>query len=156
MRLCKALKETQHTLKQLADQTESEEATLQANVPSKKLSLAFVLAVLKYNVSPQTIDEMISDMRKMQTEIQNRLRSLDTSFNDVYNSYDFFHRQLARFSTYSRLSTSTTLTTRVRLVSWLEKFGGSGSSKRSRNESRVVSSLNQFRVLILILVPFDL
>jgi len=108
MRLCKALKITQHILKQLADQTESEEATLHANVPSKKLSLAFVLAVLKYNVSPQTIDEMISNLRQMQREIQDRLRNLETSFNDVHNSYDFFHRQLARFSAYSRLSTSTT------------------------------------------------
>jgi len=150
MRLCKALKETHNTLKQLTDQTESEEATLHANVPSKKRSLAFVRAVLKYNVSPQTIDEMISNLRQMQIEIQGRLRTLETSFNDVHISYDFFHRQFLRVPTSG--STSTILPARVQLASWLETFGGRGSSKRSRNET--VSSLNQFRVLILILVPF--
>ena len=152
MRLCKALKETHNTLKQLTDQTESEEVTLHANVPSKKRSLAFVRAVLKYNVSPQTIDEMISNLRQMQIEIQDRLRNLETSFSDVHISYDFFHRQLMRSPTSA--STSTTLPARLQLANWLETFGGRGFSKRTRNES--VSFLNQFRLLILILVPFEL
>jgi hypothetical protein len=160
VRLCQALKKTNSTLKRLTDQTESEEAILRANVlPSKKRSLAFVRAVLKYNMSPQTMDEMISNLRGMQTEIQNCLRSLETSFNDVQDSYDFFHRQFAQVSTYSLLSTSTTLPARVQLVSWLGKlkFGGQReSSKRGRNESRAVSSLNLFRVLILILLPSEL
>ena len=151
VRLCRALKETHNTLERLTDQTESEEGTLRANtLPSKKRSLAFVRAVLKYNVSPQTIDEMISNLRQMQIEIQGRLRTLETSFNDVHISYDFFHRQFLRVPTSG--STSTILPARVQLASWLETFGGRGSSKRSRNET--VSSLNQFRVLILILVPF--
>lgn len=90
----------------------------------------------------------------MQKEIQDCLRNLETSFNNVDDLYDLFHRQLARVSTYSRLSTSTTLTARVQLVGWLEKFGGRrGFSERSRNESRAVSPLNLFRVRILILVP---
>jgi len=152
MRLCKALKETHNTLKQLTDQTESEEATLHANIPSKKRSLAFVRAVLTYNVSPQKIDEMISNLKQMQTEIQDRLRNLVTSFNDVYIAYDFSHRQLMRTPTSA--STSTTLPARLQLANWLETFGGRGSSKRSRSET--VSSLNQFRVLILILVLFEL
>jgi len=154
VRLCQALKETHSTLKRLTDQTESEEATLRANaLPSKKRSLAFVRAVLKYNMSPQ-MDEMISNLREMQTEIQDCLRNLETAFSNVDDLHDLFHRQLARFSTYSRLSTSTTLTARVQLVTWLGKFGGRRFSKRSRNES--VSSLNQFSVLILILLPFEL
>jgi len=146
------LKETHNTLKQLTDKTESEEATLQANVPSKKLSLAFVFEVLKYNVLPQTIDEMIRNLKQMQTEIQDRLKNLETSFNDVYIAYDLSNRQLMRTPTFG--STSTTLPARVQLASWLETFGGRGSSKRGRNDT--VSSLNQSRVLILILVPFEL
>jgi GTP1/Obg family GTP-binding protein len=156
--LCQALKETQSTLKWLTDQTESQSATLRANVlPSKKTSPAFVRAVLKYNTSPQTIDEMISDLREMQTEIQDRLGNLETSFKDVQELYDFFHQQLVRVPTsVSLLSTSTTLTARVQLVSWLGKFGGRDNSKRSRIESRAVSSLNLFRDRILILVPSEL
>ena len=155
MRLCQALKETHNTLKRLTDQTVSEEATLRANVlPSKKRSLAFVRAVLKYNVSPQTIDEMISNLRQMQTEILDCLRNLETSFDNVDNLHDLFQQQLERFSTYSRLSTSTTLTNRVQLVSWLGKFGERREfPQRSQNEkSKRVGSLNLFRVLILILI----
>ena len=141
-RLCQALKETQCTLKRITDQSESEEATLRANaLPSKKISLAFVRAVLKYSVSPQAIDEMISNLRGMQAGIQDCLRNLETSFKDVDDLHDFFHRQLVRFSTSSRLSTSTTLTARVQLVSWLGKFEGQGGfSERSRNKSGEVSS----------------
>jgi hypothetical protein len=158
VRLCQALKETHNTLKRLTDQTESQGATLRANVlPSKKTSLAFVRGVLKYNMSPQTMDEMIRNLREMQTEIQDRLKNLETSFNDVQDACDFFHRQLVRAPTSaSLLSTSSTLTVRVQLVSWLEKFGGGEFFKRSQNESRPVSSLNLFLVLILILVPSEL
>ena len=145
-RLCQALEKTQCSLKRLTDQTESEEATLRANaLPLKKISIAFVCAVLKYNVSPDTIDEMINNLREMQTEIQDCLRHLETSLNDVDDLYDYFHRQLVRVTIWSRLSTSTTLTARVQLVSWLEKFGGRlGYSERSRNERRAVSRLNLF------------
>ena len=140
------MERTQCSLKRLADQTESEEATLRANaLPLKRRSLAFVCAVLKYNVSPETIDEMISNLREMQTEIQGRLRHLETSFNDVDDLHDYFYRQLVRVSTWSRLSTSTTLTARVELASWLESFGERlGYSERSGNERRGVSSLNLF------------
>ena len=143
VRLCQALKETYNTLKRLTDQTESQEGTLRANaLPSKKRSLAFVLAVLKYNVSPETIDEMISNLRKMQTEIQDHLKSLETSFDDVQDSYDFFHQQLVRVPTSSSLiSTSTTLTVRVQLASWLEIFGRRDFSERRRKGNSVVSPL---------------
>ena len=149
MRLCEASKETQRTLKRLTDQSESEEATLRASaLPSNKKSLAFVRVVLKYNVSPQTIDEMISNLKDMQTEVQDCLGNLETCFNDVDDFLDFFHRQLMRVPTSgSLLSTSTTLTTRVLLVNWLERFGRRrGSSEGSPNESRTVSPLNLFLV----------
>ena len=142
VRLCQALKETHRTLKRFTDQSESEEATLRANaLPSKKRSFAFMRAVLKYNVSPQTIDEMINNLRDMQKEVQDCLRNLETSFSDVGDFLDIFHRQLVRFSLAdSMYSTSTTLTARVLLVGWLDKFAGRrGSSDRSRNESRTVS-----------------
>ena len=73
----------------------------------------------------------------MQTEIQDCLRHLETSLNDVDDLHDYFYRQLVRVTTWSRLSTSTTLTPRIQLVSWLEKFG-----ERSGNERRAVSPLN--------------
>ena len=146
MRLCQALNETRNTLNRLTNQTDSEEDTLRVNaLPSKKRSLAFVLAVLKYNVSPEMIDEMISNLRKMPTEIQDHLKSLETSFNDVKDSYDSFHRQLMRVPTPSSLfSTSTTLTARVRLASWLEIFGGCDFSERRRKGNRVWSPLKLF------------
>ena len=157
MRLCQALKETHDTLNRLTDQTESEEGTLRANaLPSKKRSLAFVLAVLKHNVSPETIDEMIRNLREMQKEIQDRLKNLETSFNDVQNSYDFFHQQLVRVPTSSSLfSTSTTLTVRVQLASWLEKFGGRGFSERRRKGNNVVSPLGVC-VRVLVLTTFEI
>ena len=156
VRLCQALKETQRTLKRFTDQSESEKATLRANaLPSKKKSLAFVRAVLKYNVSPQTLDEMISNLRGMQTEVQDCLRNLETSFSDVGDFLDIFHRQIVQVPTAGSLySTSTTLTARVLLVGWLEKFVGRGSSDRSQNESRTVSLLD--RALIPVLIPFEL
>jgi len=143
VRLCQALKETHDTLKRLTDQTESQEGTLRANaLPSKKRSLAFVLAVLKHNVSSETMDEVISNLREMQTEMQDRLKNLETSFDDVQDSYDFFHRELVRVPTSgSLLSTSTTLTIRVQLASWLENFGGREFSERRRKRNSVVSPL---------------
>jgi len=146
VRLCQALNETHNTLKRLTYQAESEEDTLRTNaLPSKKRSLAFVLAVLKYNVSPEMIDGMISNLREMQTEIQDHLKSLETSFDDVKDSYDSFHRQLMRVPTPSSLfSTSTTLTARVRLASWLEIFGGCDFSERRRKGNRVWSPLKLF------------
>ena len=142
--MCQALKDTQRNLERLTDQTESEEATLRANaLPLKKRSLAFMCAVLKYNVSPGMINEMISNLREMRTEIQDRLRHLKTSLNDVEKLHDGFYRELVRVTIWSRLSTSTTLTARVELASWLEKFGEQhGFSERVRNERRAVSPLN--------------
>ena len=146
MRLCQALQETHNTLEQLTGQTDPEEGTLCANpLPSKKRPLAFVLAVLKYNVSPETMDEMIGNLRKMQTEIQGHLKNLERSFKDVQDSYDFFHQQLMRVPTSSSLlSTSTALTARVQLASWLKHFGGRGFSERRRKGNGVVSPLKLF------------
>jgi hypothetical protein len=137
------LKETHRTLKRLTDQTESE-ATLRATtLPSKKKSLAFVLAVLKHNVSPEKTDEMIVNLREMQTKIQDCLINLEISFNQVDRLHDSFDGQLKRMSTSgSLLSTSTTLTVRVQLANWLEKFGGRGLPERRGKESRAVSPLN--------------
>ena len=141
MRLCQALKETHNTLQRLTHQTES--GTRRANpLPSEEGSLALVLAVLKHTVSSETIDKVISDLREMQKEIQDRLKNLETSFNDVQDAYDFFHQQLVRVPTSSSLlSTSTTLTVRVQLASWLENFGGREFSERRRKGNDVVSPL---------------
>jgi hypothetical protein len=96
-------------------------------------------------MSPQTVDEMISNLREMQTEVQDCLRNLETSFSDVDDLHDFFHRQLARVSISSSLfSTSTTLAVRLQLVNWLENFGGRGFSERRRKERGGVSPLNLF------------
>jgi hypothetical protein len=137
------LKETHRTLKRLTDQTESE-ATLRATtLPSKKKSLAFVLAVLKHNVSPKKADEMIVNLKEMQTKIQDCLINLEISFNQVDRLHGGFDQQLKRASIAgSILSTSTTLTLRVQLVSWLENFGGRGLPERRGKESRAVSPLN--------------
>ena len=147
-RLCQVLEKTQCSLKRLADQTESEGATLLVNaLPLKKRSLAFVCAVLKYNVSPETIDEMINNLREMQTEVQDCLRHLETSLNDVGDLHDFFHRQLrlVRVSISSHISTSTTLTARLQLVRWLENFGGQpGYSGRRGHERKAVSPFLEF------------
>ena len=152
MRLCQALKETHDTLKRLIDQTESEEAILHANVlPSKKGSLAFVRAVLKYNMSPQTIHEVVSNLRQMQREIQDCRSNLETSFKNVDDLHDLFHRQVERFSICSGLSTSTTLPIRVQLVNWLGNFGGRELSQRNQNGSKPVSSLTYLQFLFLFL-----
>jgi len=144
VRLCQALKETHNTLKRLTDQTESEEGTLHANaLPPKKRSLAFVLTVLKHNVSPETTDKMISNLREMQTEIRDRLKNVETSFNDVQDSYVFFHQQLVRVPTSgSTVPVSTTLTARVQLPNWLDNFRGRGFSERRRKGNSEVSPLN--------------
>ena len=104
---------------------------------------SLLCVLLKYNASPETIDEMIRNLREMQTEIQDCLAYLEISLNDVCGLHDLFHRQLVRVSIYSRFSTSTALTARLQLVSWLEKFGGQlGFSEQSGNECTAVSPLN--------------
>jgi replicative DNA helicase len=107
LRLYRALKDAHGTLERLTDQTN---ATLHAAaLPSKKMSLAFVRAVLK---SPKKLNEMISSLRKMQAEIRDCLRNLETAFNEVDHLYNSFSR-----------STFIPLADRVKLVSLLEKFG---------------------------------
>ena len=92
----------------------------------------------------------------MQTEFQDCLRNLETSFSDVGDFLDIFHRQIVQIPTAGSLySTSTTFTARVLLVGWLETIvGRSGSSDRNKNESRTVSPLD--RALIPVLILFGL
>ena len=145
-RVCRALKQTQLCLERLTDQTESKEVTRGAkDLPLKKRSLAFVCAVLKHHASPGMIDEMIRNLRRMQTEIQDCLRRLETSFYDVDKLQDGFHRELVHATTGSHQSTSSAFTPHDQVTSWLERFGEqNGISERIESEKRAVSPLNLF------------
>jgi hypothetical protein len=74
----------------------------------------------------------------MQSEIRACLDKLESSFRHVNDLYNFANNRLVRVATHSSmLSTSTTLTARVKLVSWLKRREGSWSFSSRRRPTTV-------------------
>jgi len=86
-------------------------------LPIDTRSFAFVQAVLKHNLAPSKTTNLLRCLRDMRSEIEKCLRDLENSFQHLWTLYIAMTNGLARTS---MLSTSTTLTARIKLVGWLK------------------------------------
>jgi predicted nucleic acid-binding protein len=121
--LCTALDGTFIALEGLTDQTKAEESKLYSlALPNDAKSLAFAQAILRNKFAPSQMTDLLQCLRDMRSEIQKCLRKLDTAFQHTWNLYNAMTNGLARVGTnVSVLSTSTTLTARIKLVDWLKR-----------------------------------
>lgn len=103
-------------------------------LPNNERSLAYVQAVLKHNFSPSELADLVNNIKTMQSEIRACFETLECSFGHVNDLYTFANNRLVRVATSTSIvSTSTMLTARVKLASWLKQREGTwGLSKRSR------------------------
>ena len=142
-KLCTTLDETFAILERLTDRAKEETTNLLSiTLPSNERPLAYVKAVLKYNFSPSTVTDLVYGLRGMQSEIRACLDKLESSFRHVNDLYNLANNRLVRVvTTTSMVSTSTTLTARVKLVSWLKRREGTWSffSRRRPMTVRLVA-----------------
>jgi hypothetical protein len=141
--LCTALDETFVALEGLTDQTKAKEFKLYSlALPNDARSLAFVQAILRDNFAPSPTTDLLKCLRDMRSEIQKCLRKLDTAFQHVWNLYNAITNGLTRVATKgSVLSTSTTLTARIKLVSWLKHREDTWRLSRQRKSCQSCHSL---------------
>ena len=131
-KLYTTLDETFAVLKRLTDRAEAETTNLlPITLPANERSLAYVQAVLRYNLSPSTATYLV---RRMHSEIRACLDKLESSSRHVYDLYNLANNRLVRVATTtSMVSASTMLTARIKLVSWLKRREGTwGFSSRRR------------------------
>ena len=140
-KLCTALDETFVLLARLTDQIKAQESRLHSlALPDDTRSLAFVRAILKHNLAPSKTSHLVKSLRDMRAEIQMCLRKLETAFQHPWRLYTAMSNGLARVATNeTTFSTSTTLTTRIRLVGWLKDREGLWGISRLRNGVMTVS-----------------
>ena len=139
--LCIALEETSVLLERLTDQTKAQASRLHSlSPPDDTLSLAFVQAVLKHNLAPSKISDLVTSLRDMRSEIQMCLKKLDTDFQHSWRLYTAMSSGTARReSIFSTFSTSTTLTARIKLVEWLKVREGTWGISKWRKGAITVS-----------------
>lgn len=130
-------------LQRLANQTEAQESRLHSLSPhGDTVSLDFVLAVLRHNLTPSTTTNLVNGLRDMRSEIQLCLRKLDTAFQHTWRLYSAMSNGLARTpSTGSTFSTTTALTARINLVDWLKGRQGTCGISVQRNGTITVSTV---------------
>ena len=104
------------------------------------MSLKFVQAVLRHNLAPSKVNNLLKCVRTMRSEIQRCLRKLDNTFQHVWNIYTATTNGLARVA--SNLSTSTALTARIKLVDRLKDFEDRRRFARQRKAAAQVLSPN--------------
>ena len=76
----------------------------------------------------------------MRSEIQKCLRKLDTAYQHTWGLYTVMSNGLARTPTIgSTVSTSTTLTARLKFVDWLKDRQDTWGISKQRNEGIIVS-----------------
>ena len=126
-------------LEQLTKHTESEKTNLQSiTLPENKKSLEYIQVILKHNISPSKVSDLVNGLRGMQTEIQECLEELESSFGHVNDLYNINKNPLMRVATSTSLvSTSTALTAHVKLVGWLKRREESWSFSRRSNSTSV-------------------
>ena len=122
-------------LERLTKHTELEKTNLQSiTLPENQRSLAYVQAVLKHNLSPSKVSDLVNGLRGMQAEIRACLEELENLFGHVNDLYNITKDSLVRVARPASLfSTSTALTARVKLAGWLKRREGTwGFSSRNR------------------------
>jgi len=101
------------------DRVESEKSNLESiSLPANEKSLGYVRAILKHKFSPSKVADLVSNLHSMQFNIRACLDKPESTFRHVQDLYNFTNNGLERSS--SNVSTSTTLTARVKLAGWLE------------------------------------
>ena len=107
------------------------------------MALKFVQAVLRHNLAPSKVNNLLKCIRAMRSEIQRCLRKLDNTFQHVWNLYTATTNGLTRIaSCISDLSTSTALTARIKLVARLKDFEDTWRLARQRKVAAQVLSPN--------------
>ena len=135
--LCVVLDDTYVILQRLTDQTEAQKSRLRSQSPGDAGSLAFVLAVLRGNITPTKATDLVNGLRDMRSEIQSCLKRLDTAFQHIWRLYFTISIGLAR--TPSTGSTSSSLTIRIKFVDWLKDRQIKWGLSAQRNETIMVS-----------------
>ena len=140
--LCGVLEETFSTLTQMTNLTNSDDLR-PASLPSNKKSLEFTRAVLEHCFTPSKINDLVKGLRDMRSDVQTCLTELMTTFQHVHALYDIMNNGLARTTSRGSIfSTSTNLTVRIKLATWLkglERTWGLSRQQRSTSVSDPVS-----------------
>ena len=135
--LCDALEETFSMLTEMTDRTNSDDVR-PAPLPSNRKSLEFTRAVLKHNFAPSKITDLVKGLRDMRSDVETCLTKLETTFQHVHALYDIMNHGLARItSRASKFSTSTNLTVRIKLATWLKRLEETWGLSRQRRSISV-------------------
>ena len=148
--LCDALVETFKTLTQMINRTNSDDLR-PSPLPSNKKSLGFTRAVLRHNITPSKITDLVKGLRDMRSDVQMCLAKLETTFQHVHSLYNIIHNGLERnASLVSTSSTSSNLPIRIKLSTWLkrcEETWGFSIQRNSNSVSHPASSQAPFHLI---------
>ena len=115
---------TLSTLTEMTDRMD-ESALRPAPLPADKKSLQFIRAVLKHSITPSKIADLVKTLRDMRSDVQTCATKLEATFQHVHTFYDMMNNGLARITSQTSLtSTSTNLTVRIKLAAWLKRWEG--------------------------------
>src|SRR5258706_1850106 len=149
--LCDALKEGLNALTQMTDQSNSDDLR-PAPLPTNKKSLEFTRAILKHSFTPSKITDLVKGLRDMRSDVETSLTKLETTFQHVRTLYDIMNHGLKRTAPRaSMFSTSTNLTVRIKLATWLKGLEGRrglSGQWRSTSVSHPVSSQTPSHIIV--------
>ena len=106
--LCESLEDTRGLLAERAGQAQLETTGLEP-LPQDRMSLAFVQAVFKHNLSPSNIEDAIIALKDFQFEVESSQQTTELAFQQVWRVYDIVKsRTLQRRSSISTISSIST------------------------------------------------
>ena len=107
--LCGSLESTRRLLAERAGQAEFETTGLEP-LPQDRMSLAFVQAVLKHNLSPSNIQDAILALKDFQFEVESCQQTTELAFQQVWRVYEILRsRTLQIRSSISTISTISSI-----------------------------------------------
>ena len=107
--LCESLESTRRLLAERAGQAQFETTGLKP-LPQDRMSMAFVQAVLKHNLSPSSIQEAILALKDFQFEVESCQQTTELAFQQVWRVYEIVKsRTLQRRFSVSTISTISTM-----------------------------------------------
>jgi len=110
--------------------------------------------MLGHTLSLSKVADLVSNLHSMQFEIRACLEKLQSTFGHIQDLYNFTDNGLERISTsMSSVSTSTMLTSRIKLAGWLERREGTwklnsrstSTTMRSQQRDSVFMSQSDFQ-----------
>ena len=93
--LCKALEASLSMWTQMTVRMNGDDLRL-APLPSDKKSLKFIRSVLKHNLTPSKITNLVKALQEMRSDVQTCLTELEDAFQYVYILYNTMSNGLAR------------------------------------------------------------